>query len=124
MRARDRAPQDPFTVRLDISFQPIGAPSIRRVATAWLEKGFVRWSSPCLDESHERADVPAFEHQFGDSACTLPAFMRAMQWLDAVCFGAADLEVVRRACLLNPEYGLVCMPADGGANTPATGEQA
>lgn len=124
MRALERAPQDPSTVCLDISFHPIGAPRIGGVATAWLEKGFVRWSSPCLDERHEHADVPAFEHQFGDSACTLPAFMRAMQWLDAVCFGAANLEAVWRACLLNPEYGLVCMPADRCANTPATGKTA
>ncbi|MBW8471449.1 MAG: hypothetical protein K0M67_24575 [Thiobacillus sp.] len=69
---------------------------------------------PWQDERHEHADVPAFKHPSGDSACALPAFMRAMQWLEAV----------RRACLLIPEYGRVGMSADRCANTPATGKTA
>lgn len=80
-------------------------------ARAFKQVSFVRWSSPCLDESHEHADMRAFERRFGDCACTLPAFMRAMNWLDAVCFGAADLESVQRACETNPEYGLICEDA-------------
>lgn len=120
MKALERAPLDQSFKSLVITFQPMG--EIRRwpVATVWLENGFVRWSSPCLDDSHEHADVTAFEHQFGDCACTLPAFMRAMNWLDAVCFGAASLETVQRACVINPEYGLACLKEPSAFPEPST----
>lgn len=124
MRALKPALQQPSTVYLDISFQPMGANQTWWVARAWSEKGFVRWSSPCLDESHEHADLQAFEHRFGDCACTLPAFMRAMQWLDAECFGALSLDQVLLACLLNPEYGLACVISTACSNTLSDGETA
>jgi len=111
MRAQERSLTPRSVARMAISFRPMGEARAWWVVTAWLEDGFVRWSSPCLDESHEHADMRAFERRFGDCACTLPAFMRAMNWLDAVCFGAADLESVQRACETNPEYGLICEDA-------------
>lgn len=116
MKAMQRLPSNPIAEHLDISFQPMGTGRTWRVARAWNDEGFVRWSSPCLDESHEHADIQAFEQQFGDCACSLPAFIRAMEWLDAVCFGAKSLDAVWQACLLDPEYGLVCLPFESTTN--------
>lgn len=109
MKALQRGQRSRTNVQAVITFQPMGETRHWPVATACQDNGFVRWASPCLDDSHEHADMQAFENRFGDCACALPAFMRAMQWFDAVCFGAADLEAVRRACELNPEYGLDCV---------------
>ncbi|AOW13871.1 hypothetical protein LPB72_01320 [Hydrogenophaga crassostreae] len=109
MKALQRGQRSRTATHAVITFRPMGETRSWPVATAYQDNQLVRWSSPCLDESHEHADMQAFEERFADCAWALPAFMRAMQWLDAVCFGAADLEAVRRACALNPEYGLDCV---------------
>lgn len=119
MRALERVPLNPSAQRMGITFEPMGASRRWPVATVWLENGFVRWSSPCLDDSHEHANVEVFEHAFGDCACTFPAFMRAMNWLDAVCFGATSLDAIRRACETNTEYGLACATEPGTGPEPA-----
>lgn len=110
--------EDQLNAHLEINFRIIGLSETCHIATAWLENSFVRWSSPCLDQSHERVDTEVFADLFGDFPGALPAFTRSMQWFEAVCCGAADLEEVRRACLLNPEYGIVCMLV----NMPKTGK--
>lgn len=107
-----------------ICFRPMGEVRTWPVATAWLDGRFVLWSSPRLDHSHEHANVEAFEHKFGDCACTFPAFMRSMNWLDSVCFAASGLEEVIAACKTNPEYGLVCVRAEGLSETLGNGEPA
>lgn len=109
--ARETAPAGGTGAQMVIHFRPMGETRARRVAVAWLDGGFVSWSSPCLDEAHEHGDPDAFEHCFGDCACAFPAFMRAMNWLDAVCFAATGLEDVIAACRAFPEYGLMCVLA-------------
>lgn len=120
--ARVFVPASDAVETMVITFRPMGEVRTWPVATAWLDGSFVRWSSPCLDESHQHGDFKAFEHRFGDCACAFPAFMRAMNWLDSVCFAASGLEEVIAACKTNPEYGLVCVRAEGPIESPGKGE--
>lgn len=92
-----------------ITFQPMGESRAWPIATAWLEDGFVRWHSPCLDKHHQQGDRVALASIMGDCACAFPAFMRSMEWLDAQCFGARDLVGLAATCEAATEYGLACV---------------
>ena len=43
-----------------------------------------------------------------------PLFERAMEWLDSICYAAANTKEVQSACEAQPEWGLSCERYDGG----------
>ena len=94
---------------LVIHFRAPGELQVQRVALGWLERGFVEWTCPCLDGAGKLPQEAALLWDMVDSGLEVqPSFLRAMNWLDAVCFGAPTLGDVRRACESNPDYGLFC----------------
>lgn len=94
---------------LVIHFQAVGEAKVQRVALGWLERGFVEWTCPCMDGGTKLPGEAALLWDMIDSGLEdHPSFLRAMNWLDAVCFGSPTLEDVRQACESNPDYGLVC----------------
>lgn len=94
--------------RLLISFSCTGDARKWPTISVWMDGHSARWVSDFENEAQEWRTETG---QFDERTCAIAneALVRALNWLDGICFHAADLGSIWRACHANPNYGLRCI---------------
>jgi len=96
-----------------IWYEPRSPGAMRAIGAVWCDERRVHWASPLLRHFEGIFDPLPFMLRFPDVQTELSHFEAALEWLDAVCFGAAEPGDVQRACEREPEWRLRCMCYEG-----------
>jgi hypothetical protein len=97
-----------------VKFRAPGSSTGHVCAVIWCEGQRVHLASPLVHASSGAIDPLPFIRQFPDAFEMGPLFERAMEWLDSICYAAANTKEVQSACEAQPEWGLSCERYDGG----------
>ncbi|HEU5294749.1 MAG TPA: hypothetical protein VFU71_08160 [Burkholderiaceae bacterium] len=87
--------------------------AMRAIGAVWRGERRLHWASPLQRHFEGIFDPLPFMLRFPDAQPELSHFEAAIEWLDAVCFGASDPAEIQRACASEPSWRLHCLRYEG-----------
>jgi hypothetical protein len=96
-----------------IWYEPSTSGATRAIGAVWRGERRLHWASPLQRHFEGIFDPLPFMLRFPDAQTELSHFEAAIEWLDAVCFGASDPVEVQRACANEPGWRMRCLCYEG-----------
>lgn len=96
-----------------IWYEPSMPGAMRAIGAVWRGERRLHWASPLQRHFEGIFDPLPFMLRFPDAQPELSHFEAAIEWLDAVCFGASDPAEIQRACASEPSWRLHCLRYEG-----------
>ena len=96
-----------------IWYEPAGPAKAQAIGAVWRGERRLHWASPLQRRFNGIFDPLPFMLRFPNAQTELAHFEMAMQWLDAVCFGADDPVDVQGACSSEPDWRFRCVRYEG-----------
>jgi hypothetical protein len=96
-----------------IWYEPSMPSAMRAIGAVWRDGCRLRWASPLQRRFEGIFDPLPFMLRFPDAQTEVSHFEAAIEWLDAVCFGASDPVEIQRACVNETGWRLHCLCYEG-----------
>ena len=93
-----------------------GSGRARAIGAVWRDECTLHWASPLARRFQGLFNPLPFLLCFADAQTERALFELALDWFDAQCFGARDLDELRAACEREPEWRLSCQSYPGNGS--------